>query len=112
MSIRESSHEIRMTTNATTNMTAEAPAAPLLEIRGLGKRFPGVVALDDVSLDIRAGEVHALVGQNGAGKSTVINILSGMLQADAGTIRLAGVPSMRSHSASRLSTRNSACCRT
>lgn len=92
MSIRESSHETRMTTNATTNTAAEAPTAPLLEIRGLGKRFPGVVALDDVSLDIRAGEVHALVGQNGAGKSTVINILSGMLHADAGTIRLDGVP--------------------
>jgi ABC-type sugar transport system ATPase subunit len=67
-------------------------AQPLLEIRGLGKRFPGVVALDDVALDLRAGEVHGLVGQNGAGKSTLINILSGMLPADAGTIRIDGVP--------------------
>ena len=64
---------------------ASPQASPLLEVRGLGKRFPGVVALDDVSLDLRAGEVHGLVGQNGAGKSTLINILSGMLSADAGT---------------------------
>ena len=48
-----------------------------LEVRGLTKRFPGVLALDDVSLALRPGEVHALVGQNGAGKSTLINILSG-----------------------------------
>src|SRR5687767_12458085 len=67
---------------------------PQLEIRGLGKRFPGVVALDDVSLDLRAGEVHGLVGQNGAGKSTLINILSGMLSADTGTIRLGGAPAV------------------
>jgi ribose transport system ATP-binding protein len=65
-------------------------ATPLLALRGIGKRFPGVVALDDVSLDIGAGAVHGLVGQNGAGKSTLINILSGMLRPDAGTIRLAG----------------------
>ena len=65
---------------------------PQLEISGLGKRFPGVIALDDVSLDLRAGEVHGLVGQNGAGKSTLINILSGMLAADAGTIRIGGAP--------------------
>jgi ABC-type sugar transport system ATPase subunit len=65
-------------------------SAPLLEIRGLGKRFPGVVALDDVSLDLRAGEVHGLIGQNGAGKSTLINILSGMLAADEGSLRLGG----------------------
>ncbi len=67
-------------------------APPQLEIRGLGKRFPGVIALDDVSLDLRAGEVHGLIGQNGAGKSTFINILSGMLSADAGTIRIGGAP--------------------
>jgi len=69
-----------------------AEAAPQLELRGLGKRFPGVVALDDVSLDLRAGEVHGLIGQNGAGKSTLINILSGMLSPDAGSIRIGGKP--------------------
>jgi ABC-type sugar transport system ATPase subunit len=70
-------------------MAPNAPS-PLLALHGIGKRFPGVVALDDASLDLRAGEVHGLVGQNGAGKSTLINILSGMLAPDAGTIRLAG----------------------
>ena len=77
-------------------MVSTAPpstdAAPQLELRGLSKRFPGVVALDDVSLALRGGEVHGLVGQNGAGKSTLINILSGMLSPDAGTIGIAGAP--------------------
>jgi ABC-type sugar transport system ATPase subunit len=77
-----------MTTNATENRIKR----PLLEIRGLGKSFPGVVALEDVSLDLKAGEVHALVGQNGAGKSTLINVLSGMSPADMGEIRLGGTP--------------------
>ena len=76
--------------NPTPSPSPQAP--PQLEIRGLGKRFPGVIALDDVSLDLRAGEVHGLVGQNGAGKSTLINILSGMLSADTGTIRIGGAP--------------------
>ena len=67
-------------------------SGPLIEIGGLGKRFPGVVALEEVSLELRAGEVHGLIGQNGAGKSTLINVLSGMLQPDAGSIRMAGVP--------------------
>jgi ABC-type sugar transport system ATPase subunit len=65
---------------------------PVLEVRGLGKRFPGVVALADVSLRLEAGEVHGLVGQNGAGKSTLINILSGMYEADEGTVHLGGAP--------------------
>ncbi len=71
---------------------AATAAPPQLSLRGLGRRFPGVVALDDVSLDLAAGEVHGLVGQNGAGKSTLINILSGMLTPDAGTIRIGGAP--------------------
>jgi ribose transport system ATP-binding protein len=70
-----------------------ATAGPLaLEVKGLTKRFPGVLALDDVSLAVRPGEVHALIGQNGAGKSTLINILSGMYAADAGRIAIGGVP--------------------
>ena len=70
--------------------TGTSAEAPLLDVRGLSKSFPGVVALDDVSVEIAAGEVHGLIGQNGAGKSTLINILSGMLAADDGTIRLGG----------------------
>jgi ABC-type sugar transport system ATPase subunit len=64
--------------------------APLLEMRGISKRFPGVHALDDVSLNVDAGEVLALVGENGAGKSTLIKILSGALQPDVGDILIDG----------------------
>jgi len=59
-------------------------------MRGIGKTFPGVRALDDVSLDLQAGEVHALVGENGAGKSTLMKILAGALTADAGEIAIDG----------------------
>jgi ABC-type sugar transport system ATPase subunit len=64
--------------------------APLLEMRGISKRFPGVHALDDVSLDVESGEVLALVGENGAGKSTLIKILSGALQPDTGEVLIDG----------------------
>lgn len=63
---------------------------PALEVTGLHKRFGGVQALSGVSLEVRAGEVHALVGENGAGKSTLINLLVGTLQADSGSIRVGG----------------------
>jgi ABC-type sugar transport system ATPase subunit len=61
-----------------------------LEVRGLTKRFPGVLALDQVSLAVKRGEIHAVVGQNGAGKSTMINIVAGMLSPDEGAILLRG----------------------
>ena len=66
--------------------------APLLELRGIHKSFPGVKALSDVSLRLFAGEVHSLMGQNGAGKSTLIKVLTGLYTPDAGSIFLDGRP--------------------
>jgi ribose transport system ATP-binding protein len=65
-------------------------SAPLLAMRGIGKRFPGVVALDNVGLEIGKGEVLALCGENGAGKSTMMKILGGVYQPDAGDILVDG----------------------
>ncbi len=64
--------------------------APVLEMRQIGKTFPGVVALDDVDFELRRGEVHILLGENGAGKSTLMKILSGAYQKSAGQIFLDG----------------------
>jgi ribose transport system ATP-binding protein len=66
-------------------------AAPRLEMRGIRRSFPGVVALDDVSFSCAAGEIHALCGENGAGKSTLMKILGGVYQPEAGEIRIDGV---------------------
>lgn len=65
-------------------------SAPVLEARGLIKRFGGVIAVDQVSLAVKAGEMVALIGPNGAGKSTCFNLLNGQLRADAGEILLEG----------------------
>lgn len=65
-------------------------SAPLLEMRGISKSFPGVRALQEVDFDLRCGEVHVLLGENGAGKSTLMKILSGAYRADAGEVRLDG----------------------
>ena len=67
-------------------------AAPLLRLRGIRKAYPGVVALDGVDFDLRAGEVHVLLGENGAGKSTFVRILSGATARDAGEIEMDGSP--------------------
>src|SRR6266550_2506546 len=65
---------------------------PVLEMRGVRKAFPGVVALDGVDLTLDAGDVHMLLGENGAGKSTLMKILSGAYRMDAGEIRINGRP--------------------
>ena len=69
---------------------AQAPA--LLALRDVRQVFPGVVALDGVHLDLHAGRVHGLMGENGAGKSTVIKILSGTYPPTSGQILLRGEP--------------------
>ena len=67
-------------------------SAPLLELKNITKRFPGVLALDDVSLSVERSEVVVLIGENGAGKSTLMNILGGVYEADAGEILYDGRP--------------------
>ncbi|MRG61399.1 ATP-binding cassette domain-containing protein [Agromyces sp. CFH 90414] len=69
---------------------APVASAPLLELEGVSKGFPGVQALDGVRLDLRHGEVHALVGENGAGKSTLMKLLAGIHTPDSGTFRMNG----------------------
>ena len=65
-------------------------ASHVLEVRGLQKRFAGIVATNDLSLDVRAGETHALIGPNGAGKTTLIAQLQGELEPDGGAIHFNG----------------------
>jgi ABC-type sugar transport system ATPase subunit len=60
--------------------------SPLVELRGITKRFPGVIACDRVDLQVYSGEIHALLGENGAGKTTLMHILYGLHQPDAGEI--------------------------
>src|ERR1700683_2021249 len=71
---------------------AARDALPLLELTGVSKRFPGVLALDGVDFGLRRGEVHVLFGENGAGKSTLINIIAGTLSPDTGVMRYRGDP--------------------
>ncbi|OCT16197.1 heme ABC transporter ATP-binding protein [Paenibacillus pectinilyticus] len=65
-------------------------AVPVVELRNITKRFPGIVANDAISLKLRKGEIHALLGENGAGKSTLMNILFGLYQPDEGSIHVQG----------------------
>lgn len=73
------------------NRAATLESAPVVvEMRGVTKRFPGIVANDSISLELRKGEIHALLGENGAGKSTLMNILFGLYQPDEGEILING----------------------
>ncbi|MCV3273644.1 ABC transporter ATP-binding protein [Roseobacter sinensis] len=65
---------------------------PLLSLSGLTKAYPGVIANDDVSLQIAAGEVHALLGENGAGKSTLVKMIYGLVKPDQGEMQMHGAP--------------------
>src|SRR4030095_3981877 len=65
-------------------------STPILELLNIGKRFPGVVALDNVSLSVDTGEIVALIGENGAGKSTLMKILGGAINRDSGTVKIEG----------------------
>lgn len=76
----------------TLNMNNEPTDYPMLSMRAITKRFPGVLANDRVDFDVAAGEVHTLLGENGAGKSTLMKILFGLYQADEGEILLNGRP--------------------
>jgi ABC-type sugar transport system ATPase subunit len=71
---------------------ATAAPEPVLSLSGITKRYPGVVALDNINLTVKRGTIHAVVGENGAGKSTLIKIITGITQADDGEIRFNGLP--------------------
>lgn len=71
---------------------AHSDSPSILEMRGITKRFPGLIALDNVDFAVRAGEMHALIGQNGAGKSTLMKILAGVYSTDGGEMFIEGQP--------------------
>ncbi|HVG66275.1 MAG TPA: ATP-binding cassette domain-containing protein, partial [Actinomycetota bacterium] len=80
-----------MSHSATAPAASSATQAPLaVRLRGIGKRFPGVIANDDINIDVRRGTIHAIVGENGAGKSTLMKILYGVQPPDSGTIEIDG----------------------
>ena len=81
-----------MTMSASAAPTPPAGGAPLLEARNISKYFGAVVALEGVSLQVRAGEINCLLGDNGAGKSTLIKTLSGVHPPDEGTLAIDGEP--------------------
>ena len=72
------------------DVATATPPRVAVAMRGITKRFPGVIANDDVSFEVAEGEVHALLGENGAGKTTLMNILTGLYRPDEGQIEVGG----------------------
>ncbi|MGN6634362.1 MAG: ATP-binding cassette domain-containing protein, partial [Oryzihumus sp.] len=79
-----------ITDSAIAQVGTGSSQAPAVELRGITKRFPGVVANKDIEITVRRGTVHAIVGENGAGKSTLMKILYGVQRPDEGTITVNG----------------------
>lgn len=79
-----------MTNEINSNHPSEVEIPLVVEMRGIVKRFPGVLANDYVDFELRQGEIHALLGENGAGKSTLMNVLAGMYRQEYGTIKVKG----------------------
>ena len=77
-------------TSSTPSLSSQAPL--VVEMRGIVKRFPGVLANDHVDFELRHGEIHGLLGENGAGKSTLMNVLAGLYRQEGGTILVNGEP--------------------
>ena len=71
-------------------MGSDGDRVPVLDVRGVTKTFPGVIANEDVDLTLNEGEIHCLLGENGAGKSTLMNVVFGLYQPDAGSIKVRG----------------------
>ncbi|TWG89578.1 branched-chain amino acid transport system ATP-binding protein [Mesorhizobium sp. J18] len=86
------------------DMAARASGQPILAIRGLKRRFGGIVAANDVNLEVRRGEIVGLIGPNGSGKSTLFNLVSGMFKPDSGQILFNGtdIAGMKAHRIARL----------
>src|SRR5215204_4455434 len=73
-------------------MTESAPKVDIIRLEQVTKRFGGITAVNDVSFGISSGEIHAVVGENGAGKSTIMKMLAGVHQPDSGSLVLRGQP--------------------
>ena len=72
------------------NLQAEKFQSLPLELKGITKQFPGIIANDNVDFTLREGEIHTILGENGAGKSTLMNIIAGLYPADTGEIKVFG----------------------